>query len=181
MGHTSQNIQHSLTRILTELEITWRKTITALSLYGQQKILDNFATCLGTEQLTLDFLLLTDTSNYEFCIRGLFQQYQPEVKTRVKRDIGVGSMLFGNGREILNLENDLQGAIESFNNNFKTLETFDNGVVDNIKHLQESIATIGGTEQFLQDKLIELQMEMYKKHQHINFLMIKSQQIAAHM
>ena len=99
MGHTSRNIQHSLTRILTELEITWGKTITALSLYGQQKILDNFATCLGTEQLTLDFLLLTDTSNYEFCIRGLFKQYQPEVETRVKRDIGMGSMIFGNGRK----------------------------------------------------------------------------------
>ena len=111
-------------------------------MFGQQKVLKDLSTCLGAEHLTLDFLLLTDSSNYEFCLRGLFQQYQPEMKTREKRDIGVGSLLFGNGKEILNLENDLQGAIESFNQNFKTLEQFDNGVVDNIKHLQENLANI---------------------------------------
>ena len=161
MGATSRNIQHALNRILTDLELTWERLTKALALYGEQQILSHFATCLDTEQLSLHFLLLTETQNFEFCIRGLFKKIRPEIKTRVRRDIGLGSMIFGNGKELLNLEQDLKGAIDSFNGNFKSLESFDNGIIKNIQHLQDSITAIGGNENLMQDTLIELQMQVF--------------------
>ena len=99
LGNIAQNIQHSLNRILTNLDLTWRKSIKAVSLYGQHKVLQDMCPCLGTENLTLDFLLLTDSANFEFCSRGIFKQYRPEKRTLEKRDIGVGSLVFGNGGE----------------------------------------------------------------------------------
>ena len=179
MEATSRNIQHSLNRILSDLELTWDRLNKALALYGEEQILSQFASCLNTENLSLHFLLLTKTQNYEFCIRGLFMKMRPEMKLREKRDIGLGSLLFGNGKELMNLEQDLKMAIDSFNGNFKSLETFDNGLIDNIQHLQDSVTTIGGNENQMQNTLIELQMQVFRENQHLNFLLIKTQQIAA--
>ena len=124
-------------------------------------------------------MLLTDSANFEFCSRGIFQLYRPEKRTLEKKDIGVGSLVFGNGREILNLENNLQGAITSLNQNFKKLEQFDNEMVSNIRILQQNLANIGDVEQYLEEKFVELEMKMYQKHQHFKFLFIKTQQVYA--
>ena len=179
MEPTSKNIQHSLNRIISDLELTWDRLNKALELYGEEQILSQFATCLDTENLSLHFLLLIETQNYEFCIRGLFMKLRPEIKLREKRDIGLGSLLFGNGKELMNLEQDLKMAIDSFNGNFKSLETFDNGLIDNIQHLQDSVTAIDGNENLMQDTLIELQMQVFRDNQHLNFLLIKTQQITA--
>ena len=86
LGSIAQNIQHALNRILTNLDLTWRKSIKAVSLFGQHKVLTDLSACLGTEHLTLEFLLLTDSSNFEFCSRGIFQQYRSE-KELLRKEI----------------------------------------------------------------------------------------------
>ena len=179
LGSIAQNMQHALNRILTNLDLTWKKSIKAVSLFGQDEVLKNLSACLGTEHLTLEFLLLTDSSNFEFCSRGIFQQYRSEKRNLKKRDIGVGSLVFGNGREILNLETNLHGAITSFNKNFQKLEEFDNEMVSNIQILQQNLANIDDVEQFLEEKLVEVELIMHQKHQHFKFLFIKTQQVSA--
>ena len=52
-------------------------------------------------------------------------------------------------------------------------------MVSNIQILQQNLANIDDVEQFLEEKLVEVELIMHQKHQHFKFLFIKTQQVSA--
>ena len=89
--------------------------------------------------------MIVSLDNLEFCKKGLMK--------RTARSISVGSFLLGEGSTIMELQTSLHKTIQHFNENFKSMENFDNSLVASLSSIEDDIMKISNEELNLHDGL----------------------------
>jgi hypothetical protein len=102
--------------------------------------------------------------------------HQPSRKVR---SISIGSFLLGEGSSILDLQTSLHTTIEHFNNNFKSMEDFDDSLVASLSSIQEDIEKIGNEEMNLHDAYLQIKQQLEFTKNHFYYVTLKTQHIQA--
>ena len=149
---TVLNLGHRLSRLVSEMAVVWSQLQKANLLYGKVVDLEGFSKCLDVTQITFKELMIVSQDNLEFCKKGLMK--------RTKRSISVGSFLLGEGSSILELQTSLHTTIEHFNQNFKSMENFDNNLVASLSSIQDNTEKISNEELNLHNGYLQLKQEL---------------------
>ena len=151
------------------------QTISVADILRLDTSLNTFKNCLNLPDFNLDLILLVPADNFEFCLRGAF----PTTKTISKRDISLGSLIFGDGQQILNVQNSLHDTIQAYNQNFEKVQRQEQLSNENLMALKSNFENL--SEQEVQHQIIirELYFITNQKHQQVKFSLVKQQQILA--
>lgn len=175
MDSFGSNLQHALNRLIGNLNLTWLQTISVAKILNLDTSLTTFKNCLNLPDYSLDLLLLVPAENFDFCIRGAF----PSSKVISKRDISLASLIFGDGQQILNVQNSLHNTIQAYNSNFDKVQEHEKLSYENILALKSSFENLAEQETQHQVFIRELYFLTNQQHQKMKFSLVKQQQIMA--
>lgn len=175
MDSFGSNLQHALNRLIGNLNLTWLRTISVAKILNLDTSLTTFKNCLNLPDYSLDLLLLVPAENFDFCIRGAF----PSSKVISKRDISLASLIFGDGQQILNVQNSLHNTIQAYNSNFDKVQEHEKLSYENILALKSSFENLAEQETQHQVFIRELYFLTNQQHQKMKFSLVKQQQIMA--
>ena len=175
MDSFGSNLQHALNRLIGNLNLIWLQTISVADILKLDTSLNTFKNCLNLPDYNLDLILLVPAENFEFCIRGAF----PTTKTISKRDISLASLIFGDGQQILNVQNSLHDTIQAYNSNFEKVQKHEQLSYENIMALRSNFENLAEQEIQHQVFIRELYFLTNQQHQQMKFSLVKQQQILA--
>ena len=98
---------------------------------------------------------------------------------RPVRSISIGSFLLGEGSSILDLQTSLHTTIQHFNENFRSMENFDNDLVSSLTSIQQDIEKIANEDMNLHDGYLQIKQELSFVKNHFYYLTLKTQHIKA--
>ena len=169
---TVLNLNHRLSRLITEMALVWAQLQKA-ELYGRAVDLKSFSSCLDVDEITFEELMLVTQDNLAFCKKGLMASKRPV------RSISIGSFLLGEGSSILDLQTSLHTTIQHFNENFRSMENFDNNLVSSLSSIQQDIEKIANEDMNLHDGYLQIKQELSFVKNHFYYLTLKTQHIKA--
>ena len=173
VSSTVINLNHRLSRLITEMAVVWQQLQKANLLFGQIVDLNSFSGCLHETDVSFETLMLIPQDDLAFCKKGLM------VHKRHIRSISIGSFLLGEGSSILDLQTSLHSTIEHFNQNFHTMEDFDNEVISSLTSIQNDIEKIASEDINLHDGYLSIKQELAFVKNHFYFLTLKTQHVKA--
>ena len=98
---TFLNLNHRLSRLVTEMAVVWQQLQKANLLFGRIVDLKSFSSCLDETDVSFEALMLVTQDDLAFCKKGLM------ANKRQSRSISIGSFLLGEGSSILDLQTSL--------------------------------------------------------------------------
>lgn len=115
---------------------------------------------------------------FKVCSQQLESVRYTEELHRRTRGISFLSQVFGDGGEILKIENTLAEAIQKFNENFRREETFNGQVQHSITQLDSEIFDIVRNEEKLQNKLTELHLNLQSYQMSRDYIVAKTHKLS---
>ena len=173
MSNLALNLWHGLENTLQILQQHWNKLTNIIYFYGNERLLQQLATCLNSRNLTVEIFLNTPTTSFRFCVNNMIDDN--ETFDKDKRSANILSFLLGDGKQLNAIEDSLQASIEHYNENFKQLKIFDDQIIQNFKSLDSDITQLAKIELSLQDQLAELTRFSRLTDIKYNYLLIKLQ------
>ena len=175
-----QNIAFLQTQLLSKTKKVFDKFLQVIKFFeeGKLSLLQN---CLGSDELSLENMLLINNSTYEVCLDRLRTLRSDTVGASLKnkRDISLVSKLLGEGNEILMIEHTLKSAIDNYNNNFIKVSNFDRQIKKSINDIDEELFKIENHEENLEKIVSELKMDMADMKNKMKYYMVKNQHMTA--
>ena len=127
--------------------------------------------------MSLRSILYLPDDIFKVCYQQLESVNYTEGLHRRTRGISFLSQVFGDGDEILKIENTLAAAIKNFNENFRREETFNGQVQHSIKLMDSEIFDIVKNEEQLQSKLTELHLDLQSYQMNRDYIVVKSTRV----
>ena len=163
---------------LSIVQGVWNKFKKVMQFYGQKDMLLSLETCFGNHNLNLTTLLSASDNTFQVCTQHMGSLFNTSSE-RKRREISVFSQIFGQGNELIKIENTLHAAIDSFNKNFKKVSQFDNQVKSSMKILEDDFSQIAREEELLKSHLIELEIRLSATHDRFYYSFLKLQHLMA--
>ena len=148
---------------------------TLKSIPGQERSILALSQCCRDKDLSLQSIISLPEATFRVFSQQLESVNNTGRHNKDKRDISFLSKVFGDGAEIIKIENTLSAAIENFNENFKRVETFDDQVQNSIHLLDDEIFGLMKNEEQLRSRLTELHLEMRSYQTSTDYIMVKHQ------
>ena len=130
-----------------------------------------FGECIDSPSLEFEDLLLTSRDILIFCRKGLGG------KKKLKRSVGLTSYILGDGESILNLQSSLHNTIKGFNSNFKSMQQFDDQLVNNMNNMVKDVEKLAVKENSLVEEFLQIHQDMRQIQRFFAFLILKTQHV----
>ena len=117
MTNLALNIRHKMQTMLITIDDTWRQFLSIMRFFGQKKAIKTLGQCCRDKDLSLRSILYLPDALFKVCSQQLESVNYTEGLHRRTRGISFLSQVFGDGGEILKIENTLAEAIQKFNDN----------------------------------------------------------------
>ena len=113
------NIKHKMQVMLITVGDIWRRFLSVMRFFGQMKAIQTLGQCCRDKDLSLQSIMYLPDALFQVCSQQLVSVNYTEGLHRRTRGISFLSQVFGDGGEILKIENTLAEAIQKFNENFR--------------------------------------------------------------
>ena len=180
MDELSLNIRLRLQQQIASVEKVWADFRAVLSFYGQQRKFEALEQCVGSSNLSVKELISLSGATFDVCLKQMLS-VPPRGSTgsRKARDISILSRVLGEGDEIIKIERSLSGAINTFNSDFKRVESFNHQVRSSLQLLDEELFTLLKSEGKIKSHMVDVEMELVAAKNRMEYVIIKLQHLGS--
>ena len=178
MDAISLNIRLRLQQQLASVEKFWTNFRAVLSFYGQHRRFETLEQCIGSDTLSVKELISLPGATFDVCLKQMLAVTPTDsTGSRKTRDISILSRILGDGSEMIKIEQSLSSAINTFNNDFKRVESFTHQVRSSLQLLDEEMFTLLQSEGKIKSHMIDLELEIMNARNKMEYIIIKLQHL----